>query len=343
MNYILRDENAIFYECGFSCDNVVFLKLGSEAFFITDARYITEANEAVKNAEVIEGDRRDLYQSVRDFIIKSNIKELVYNPNEWSVTSFKRFSQNIENVNFKEVINFSQEKRILKTQDELDILRKASILGSQAFDSFANYLDKNGLHTSEQRLHFEAESIFKNYGELELSFSPIVAFGANAAKPHALPSKDTLQKEELILVDAGVKYKRYCSDRTRVAEFSKNINFTKVQSFTNAKRQKIYDTVLRAQETGIKKVQVGVKANEVDKACRQVIEKAGFGKLFIHSTGHGVGLDIHELPIISSKSETILEEGMVFTIEPGIYIPHEFGVRIEDSIIVTNSGAEIIG
>jgi len=343
VNYILRDENAVFYECGFSCDNVVFLKLGSEAFFITDPRYITEAKELVKNAEVVEGDRRDLYQTVRDFITKAKIQELIYNPSEWSVSAFKRFSLDLSEVSFKEVLNLSQDKRIIKTNDELDILRQAALLGANAFDSFANYLVEKGLHVSEQRLHFEAESIFKNYGELELSFSPIVALGVNAAKPHALPSSDVLKKDELVLVDAGVKYKRYCSDRTRVAQFDKKMNFTKVQSFSDAKRQKIYDTVLRAQEAGIKKVQTGIKAKEVDMACREVIDKAGFANLFIHSTGHGVGLDIHELPIISSKSETIIEEGMIFTIEPGIYIPNDFGVRIEDTVIVTSNGAEVIG
>jgi Xaa-Pro aminopeptidase len=121
------------------------------------------------------------------------------------------------------------------------------------------------------------------------------------------------------------------------------MGFSRVQSFSDAKQQKIYDTVLKSQEAGIKKARAGVKACEVDLACREVIEKAGYGEFFIHSTGHGVGLDIHELPVISKTSETILEEGMVFTVEPGIYLPNEFGVRIEDTLIVTNSNAEVIG
>ena len=343
MNYILKDENAVYYECGFSCDNVVFLKLGSEAFFITDSRYDTEAKEYIKNAEVIITERRDMFPSVRELIKKAKIKELVFNPREWSLHEYSEFSKELDIVEFKQVHNFSQEKRIIKTANELDILREASKLGAQAFDNFAKYLNEHGLGVSEQRLHYEAENIFKNGGELGLSFSPIFAIMDNAAKCHALPTVDTkLSFGNLVLFDAGVMYKKYCSDRTRTAEFNQNMDFSKEQSFSDVKQQKIYDTVLKAQEAGIKKAKTGVKACEVDLACREVIEKAGYGEFFIHSTGHGVGLDIHELPVISRTSETILEEGMVFTVEPGIYLPNEFGVRIEDTVIVTNTGVEVI-
>ena len=343
MNYILKDENAVYYECGFSCDNVVFLKFGSEAFFVTDSRYDTEANEYIKNAEVIITERRDMFPKVRELIKNAKIKELIFNPNEWSLHAHEEFTKDIDDVEFKRVPNFSQQKRIIKSTDELNILRKASEIGAKAFDSFAKYLNESGLHVTEQRLHFEAESILKNYGEFGLSFSPILGVNKNAAKCHALPLLDTLEKGDLILFDAGVTYKGYCSDRTRTAEFDQNLNFSKTQKFTDPKRQEIYDIVLKSQEAGIKKARAGVKACEVDLACREVIEKAGYGEWFIHSTGHGVGLDIHELPVISNKSETVLEEGMVLTIEPGIYLPEEFGVRIEDTLIVTSGEAEVIG
>jgi len=268
---------------------------------------------------------------------------LIFNPSEWSLYSYEEFSKDIDSVELKRVANFSQQKRIIKSDEELDILRTAASLGAKAFDNFALFLNKSGLHVSEQRLHYEAESILKNYGELGLSFSPILGVNKNAAKCHALPLLDTLDKGDLILFDAGVKYKRYCSDRTRTAEFDQNLNFGKAQKFSDIKRQKIYDIVLESQEAGIKKARAGVKACEVDKACRDVIASYGYEDYFIHSTGHGIGLDIHELPVISSKSETVLEEGMVLTIEPGIYLPEEFGVRIEDSVVVTANEAEVLG
>ena len=244
---------------------------------------------------------------------------------------------------FQKKSNFSQQKRIIKTETELEILKKAALFGRDAFHRFGEFLKHDGLGIDEMMAHFEAESIFKHKGALDLSFSPIVALGANAAKPHALPTRKTLQKGELVLLDAGVKYQRYCSDRTRTSVFDEHFNFEKKQQFKDAHQQKVYDTVLLAQEAALKAVKIGVKAKEIDKAARDVIDKAGFGNYFVHSTGHGVGLDIHELPVIGSRSETIIEENMVFTIEPGIYLPEQFGVRIEDTIIVRKDGAEVMG
>ena len=342
MNFILKDENAVFYECGFSCDNVVFLKLGSEAFFITDARYTTEAGECVKNATVLEGDRRDLLKTARLLIRKSSIKTLCFNPSEWSVDAYARLSEKLS-IHFQKKPNFSQEKRIIKTQSELEILSQAALFGRDAFARFGEFLKRDGLGMDERMAHFEAESIFKYHGQLELSFSPIVALGENAAKPHALPSSKKLEKGELVLLDAGVKYRRYCSDRTRTSFFDEHFNFEKQQTFRDATQQKVYDTVLKAQEAAIKAARIGVRACDVDKAAREVIDKAGYGAYFIHSTGHGVGLDIHELPVIGARSQTVIEENMVFTIEPGIYLPNAFGVRIEDTIIATSGGAEVLG
>ncbi|NCB54081.1 MAG: X-Pro aminopeptidase, partial [Epsilonproteobacteria bacterium] len=128
MNYILKDENAQYFECGFSCDNAIFLKLGSEAFFITDARYTTEATQAIQNAEVVLGDRRDLLKTVRLLVRKSGISRLVYNPSEWSVDAYERLSSTL-NVHFQRKVNFSQEKRIVKSEAELTLLKQAARYG----------------------------------------------------------------------------------------------------------------------------------------------------------------------------------------------------------------------
>lgn len=341
MNYLLKDENAVFYECGFSCDNEVFLRLGSEAFFITDARYTTEASAIIKNATVIEGGR-DLLKSVRTLIRQSRVKSIVYNPSEWSVESFSHLSEKLC-VAFQKKANFSQQKRIIKSDMELELLRQAALFGRDAFVRFGDFLKKEGLGIDEKMAHFQAESIFKYHGQLELSFSPIVALGENAAKPHAFPTCKQLVGGELVLLDAGVKYQRYCSDRTRTSFYDEHFNFDKQQCFSDATKQKVYDTVLKAQEEALKAVKVGVRACDIDKVARDVIDKAGYGEYFVHSTGHGVGLDIHELPVISSRSQAIIEENMVFTIEPGIYLPNAFGVRIEDTIIVKGDGAEVMG
>ena len=340
IDYILKDENAVYHECGFSCDNELFIKLGSEAFFITDPRYMVEAKEKVKNAEVIEA-KRDLSVEAKKILRSANIKKIFYDPSDFSVAEFSKLKQSLKII-FKAAPNFSQKKRIIKSGEELEFIQKAVKLGSEAFDNFALYLQKNGDKKNEKHINFEALRELSFNGNYDLSFHPITAIDKNAAKPHAYSSESKLELDSLLLVDAGLKYERFCSDRTRTAEFSNEINFNKQQKFKNAKMQKVYDTVLKAQEEAIKIAKPGVKACDIDKAARDVIEKAGFGEFFVHSTGHGVGLDIHELPIISKKSSAIIEENMVFSIEPGIYLPDEFGVRIEDMVKVGSNGVEIL-
>lgn len=339
--YILQNENALFYECGFSSDNAIFLKLLHKSFFITDARYFKEASEVVRNSRVILAQNGDPIISLKKILKKENVKTIYYNPSEWSVSSFANFSKGLS-TKFIQKENLSHKMRVIKTDHEVNLLKQASLKGANAFEKFCEFIKKEGIGLSEKELHFQAETIFKNNGELGLSFSPIVAINENSAKPHALCSDKVLHEGDLLLVDAGITYKKYCSDRTRTVQINKDFNFGKVQKFSDLLKQQVYDTVLKAHEETIKNAKTGMSGYQIDKIARDIIEKAGFGKYFIHSTGHGVGLDIHEEPRISTKSKTIIEEGMIFTIEPGIYLPNEFGVRIEDTVLVTKNGVEVI-
>jgi len=339
LNYILKNENALYYECGYSCDNAIFLRLGRESFFITDSRYSIEASLSVKNAEVITD--KDLLQKANELIEKSKITVLSYDPKEWSVFHFEKLKRSL-GVHFSQKIDLSWNKRVIKSPQEVEILAKACNLGRDAFNQLSQEFKQNGLHKSEFELNFIAKSILSNRGEYELSFEPIVAIDENSAKPHALPTDKKLLPHSILLVDAGLKYKRYCSDRTRCVEISNDFDFRLTQHFSTSKVQKIYDSVQKAHDEAINKARVGMKAKDIDKIARDVIEKEGFGELFIHSTGHGVGLDIHEFPFISQSSEMIIQEGMVFTIEPGIYIENEFGIRIEDCVVMENGKARIL-
>lgn len=340
MNYILKDENALYFECGYSCDNAIFLKLGSDSFFITDGRYSLEAKENIKNTEVIE--TKELIKEARVLIRKARVKKLYFDPKEWSAFEFNSLKDKLKEVNFFPKKDFSMLKRVIKSDDEIKIIQKAVKLGKRGFKNFSDYLKGSNIKHNEKLLQYKLKGFLTNFGELELSFEPIVAINENSAKPHSLTSKKVLNDGDLLLVDAGIKYKRYCSDRTRTSLFNEKIAFTKKQSFSNKKREKIYDLVLKAHDLAIKKARVGMKACEIDKVARDVIEKGGFGNFFVHSTGHGVGLNIHEYPFISAKSEMIIEENMVFTIEPGIYIPNEFGVRIEDMVVMRDGVASIL-
>jgi len=339
MNYMLKDENAIYYECGYSCDNALYLRLGKEAFFITDSRYTIDAQEHVKSAKVII--ERDLYAKAAKIIKKAKVKKIFFDPKEWSVHGFELLRSQTK-AEFRPEIDFSHKKRIIKSDEELKILKKAAKLGSKAFKALAKTFKEEGFGKDEFALTHTAKSVLGDFGKYDLSFDPIVAINANAAKPHATPTKRRLKEGDLLLVDAGLKYKRYCSDRTRTVFADKSFAFKTKQSFGRKKIQKVYDTVLRAHDNAIANARSGMKAKEIDALTRDIIEKAGFGKYYVHSTGHGVGLDIHEMPYISSGSETIIEDGMVFTIEPGIYIPGEFGVRIEDMVAMVDSKAQVL-
>ncbi len=339
MNYIIKDENAIYYECGYSSDNALFLKLGSEAFFITDSRYAIEADNSVQSATVIiDG---DLYGKANKLIKNSTIKELIIDPKEWSIFHFSLLSDNL-NINFKKESDFSHKKRIIKTPDELLLLKKAVELGAEAFDDFAHYVDRYGIEEDEHHLGYIAQGSLSHRGKYELSFDPIVAINANSAKPHALPTDTKLKKDDLLLVDAGLKYKRYCSDRTRTVFVDSGFKFKYEQRFNSKKIQKAYDLVLKAHDNAIEKARSGMRAKEIDALTRDIIHKGGMGEYYVHSTGHGVGLDIHEMPYISTKSDTIIEDSMVYTIEPGIYIPNEFGIRIEDMVTMVDGRVEVL-
>ncbi|MCD6654124.1 MAG: M24 family metallopeptidase [Sulfurovum sp.] len=339
MNYMLKDENAIYYECGYSCDNALYLRAGSEAFFITDSRYTIEAQERVRDAQVIiDG---DLYGTAVKLLEKTKVKKVIFDPKEWSVAGYEKLSLHSK-IDFKPVVDYSHKKRIIKRDDELKILAKAARLGAKAFKNLAKAFREEGVGKDEFGLTYMARAALSNFGKYELSFAPIVALGANAAKPHAMPTDDALHKNDLLLVDAGLKYKRYCSDRTRTVRFGKNFTFSTKQAFKNKEMQKAYDTVLKAHDNAIKKARSGMKAREVDALARDIITKAGFGEYFVHSTGHGVGLDIHEMPYVSNKSDTIIEDGMVYTIEPGIYIPGKFGIRIEDMVAMVGGKAIVL-
>ncbi|HIQ46865.1 MAG TPA: M24 family metallopeptidase [Sulfurovum sp.] len=339
MNYMLKDENAIYYECGYSCDNALYLSLGSEAYFITDSRYTLDANEHVKQAHIIING--DLYGEAVKLLKHAKIKKIVFDPKEWTVDGFERIRSKVK-LEFKAVLDFSHKKRIIKSDEELKILAKAARLGAKAFKHLAKEFRKNGFGKDEYTLTHMAKGILSDFGQYELSFDPIVAINKNAAKPHAMPTETRLEKNDLLLVDAGLKYKRYCSDRTRTIQADKYLMFDTNQSYKRKKIQKAYDTVLKAHDNAIAKARSGMKAKQVDALTRDIITKAGFGEYYVHSTGHGVGLDIHEMPYISSKSDTVIEDGMVYTIEPGIYIPDAFGIRIEDMVAMVDGKAVVL-
>jgi Xaa-Pro aminopeptidase len=324
-NFILNNENEIYYECGYSCDNAIFLSLENEKFFITDARY---SLDAIKNAKANVVTTSNLLKTTKEILLKNRIKTLKIDPTKWDYESFIQLSKI---VNLQKIIQYSHKKRMIKTEKEIDIIKTAVRLGAQSFEKFCKDIQIN---LDEFELSYRFKEKLTNRGKFDLSFEPIVAINQNSAKPHSFLSDKILKKDDLLLLDAGLKYKRYCSDRTRTISIDGEISVSKIQKFKDPFKQKIYDIVLKAQEKAINSIKVGIKFSELDKIARDVIEQSGYGKYFVHSLGHGVGLDIHEWPYVNKTNNISVQEGMIFTIEPGIYLPDKFGVRIEDMVVI---------
>ena len=337
---LTRNENALLYACGFGCDNAILIE-GKKSYFVTDGRYTLDAKECVKSGVIVVDGGRDLIKKTRELIRKESVGSVVIDPNEWSMELGDRLFSKLH-VHLRKIKNLSHKKRLIKSDDELETIRKAVKIGQRAFEEFFEFVGESGVGLSEKELSYEAKRVLSHKGKYDLSFEPIVAINQNSAKPHAIASDLVLKEGDLLLFDAGIKYKGYCSDRTRTVEVGKNMSDNKSQIFTCTLKQKVYDIVLKAKEEAIKAVHVGASLKDVDRVARDVIEKSGYGKFFVHSTGHGVGLDIHEMPYVGANSSGLIEENMVFTIEPGIYLSDEFGVRIEDMVVAKASGVEVL-
>lgn len=218
-----------------------------------------------------------------------------------------------------------EQLRVIKDAIELDKIKTAQQIAERAYLSL---LDDIRVGVTERELAARLQFYMKQGGAEDVSFDLITITGKKTSLPHGVPTDDRVQDGDFFTCDFGAVYEGYHSDTTRTVA---------VGHVTN-EMQEIYQIVLNAQLAALEKIKPGVKCSEVDQTARDIISQAGYGKYFGHSTGHGVGLDIHEQPTVSSKSDTVLREGMVITDEPGIYLPDRFGVRIEDMLCVTETG-----
>ena len=215
--------------------------------------------------------------------------------------------------------------RIIKTPDEMKIMRKATVMADRCLAELVKTLH---VGISEDEVEWNLLSIARKLGADGFSFPPIICFGKNTADVHHIKEPNKLKIGEAVLIDMGIAYKGYMTDMTRTFYTAKPTHI----------EQKIYSTVLEANSRAIAAIKVGMTTGQIDKIARDIIEKAGYGKYFGHSTGLGVGLEVHEAPTVSSKAAEVIRPGMVFTVEPGIYLNDTGGVRIEDMVYINAKG-----
>ncbi|MDO4719835.1 MAG: Xaa-Pro peptidase family protein [Peptostreptococcaceae bacterium] len=219
--------------------------------------------------------------------------------------------------------------RMCKDEEEREFMRVASRLNDQAMGKLIGALQEG---KTEQEMARKLADIYEEIGAEGFSFEPIVAYGVNGADPHHEPDRTPLREGDLVILDVGCRKDSYCSDMTRTVFFRS----------ASEKAQQVHTIVREANEKAIAKVRPGVKFSEIDAAARSHIEQAGYGQYFTHRTGHCIGIDVHDFGNVSAANHDEVAEGMIFSIEPGIYLPGEFGVRIEDLVLVTKEGCEVL-
>ncbi|OQX81509.1 MAG: hypothetical protein B6D56_02215 [Candidatus Omnitrophica bacterium 4484_70.1] len=295
--------------------------------------YFVYFEEAKKNkmweTKLIEN--KNIFKEVAAQVKKMKVKRVGFETKHFVFAEYKKLKEELskKEIEFVETFDLVEEMRMIKEKEEINLVKKATKITLEGFNFLKEIIQDS---FSEKFLAQEVEKFLKIKGDIKLAFPPIVAFGKNSSFPHHLPTQEKLRKNKLILVDIGARYRGYCADLTRVFFWDK----------MPPQLKKIYELVKKAQEESIKNIKPGKKAKEIDKAGREIISKKGWGRFFGHGLGHGVGLEVHERPFLSPKSEDILEENMIVTIEPAVYIPHKFGIRIESMVRITDRGAEII-
>ena len=298
-------------------------------YFITDSRYSEQAENEAKGFKIILRDKQSVSEIVAELVKKDKIKILGFESHVVTHSFYAGLAKKVGADHLKTTSGLVEILREIKDNFEIKQIKKSVEI---AVKGYHNLCKKTKPGMSERQVQADLEHFTKSLGSERPAFDIIIATGARSSMPHCQTNQTLVKNNELLLVDMGVVFEGYHSDLTRPVFLGK----------MSPLHKKIYKTVWDAQRLGIQKAGPGVPASEVDAVCRRSIEKSGYGRYFGHGTGHGVGLEIHEAPSVSSRSKTILQPGMVITVEPGIYLPGKFGVRIEDMVLITNKGNEVL-
>nr|WP_307990404.1 Xaa-Pro peptidase family protein [uncultured Niameybacter sp.] len=327
---LISNLTNVYYLSGFKGSNGRLLITKENQYLITDFRYIEQATKQAPDYEVVDQAQKGLLGTVMEIAEHNGIKNIGFESDYTNYTTFLEFGT-YEDFKFVPTREVVENLRQTKDEEEIKNLREAERIGDLAFAKIIPFITmeyKNGL--TETDIALELERIMRMNGASGVSFNSIVAAGAKSSLCHAVPGKETLKEGDFVVMDFGCVYNGYCSDMTR----------TIVIGEASDKHKEIYNIVLKAQLAALEAIKPGVKGKEIDAIARNIIAEAGYGDYFGHGLGHSVGLDIHENPRFSMVEERIIEEGMVLTVEPGIYVPGFGGVRIEDMIVVTKEGIE---
>ena len=324
---IVSPENR-FYFTNFASSDGFLLVSADRAVFITDGRYIEAAHKTVKNCEVML--QSHTISQIKDVLTALGAKSVAVEAERMTLKQYAEFARALDGIDVVcdgELDVVIEKIRSIKSKAQVEKIIKAQRIAEAAFEHILTFI-KEGV--TEKEVALELDYYMLSHGADGLSFETIAVSGKNSSKPHGVPSDKKIEKGDFVTMDFGAVVEGYHSDMTR----------TVAVGFVSDEQKNVYETVLKAQAAAQTAASSGVCCADVDKAARDVIENAGYGEYFNHSTGHGVGVEIHEYPRLSKLCKTALSVGNVVTDEPGIYIPEKFGVRIEDMLLITENGCE---
>ena len=329
--FLVTDFTNVTYLTGFSGDDSFLLILPDKEVMLSDPRYTTQLEEECPGLDLeIRSPGTAMFESIRKTLQKSRQTSVGFESGAMTVQMHRRLTEEIPKADWIPCNGHVEILRMVKDREEIRAIRKAVDIAQRAFA-----VTRCGLRgaETERAVAHGLENQIRLFGGRGCSFPPIVACGPRAALPHASPSSVVMQSHGLLLIDWGADEPGgYKSDLTRVLVTGK----------ISPKLERVYRLVLKAQQRAIDSIRPGVHCSAVDRVARKVIDRGGFGKFFGHGLGHGIGLDIHEGPRLSGGCDQPLKAGMVVTVEPGIYLPGVGGVRIEDDILVTRDGHEVL-
>ncbi|MBD7983181.1 aminopeptidase P family protein [Sporosarcina sp. Sa2YVA2] len=311
------------YITGFTGSAGVAIVSADDAVFITDFRYTEQAAVQVKDFRIVKHEKT-IIEEVAAQVKDMGIKKLGFEKDDLSYGMFEMYDEKVD-AELIPVSGIVEKLRLVKTEDEIEVLKQAAKIADDAFAHICTFI-KPGV--TELQVSNELEMFMRNEGATSSSFDIIVASGERGALPHGVASDKVIQSGELVTLDFGALYNGYISDITRTVAVGE----------VSEKLKEIYEVTRFAQELALEQIKSGMTGIEADAIARDHIKSKGYGEAFGHSTGHGIGLEVHESPALSFRSETKLEPNMAVTVEPGIYLPGIGGVRIEDDIIITKDG-----
>ncbi len=325
---VVSSAENIRYLSGFTGDSTLLMITLHQAYLLTDFRYLEQAEQESPDFTVAEP-AGGLVETLADVAAKTDVKKLGFEAEHITYQQLKVFEEKLSGIDLLPTVDLIETERQRKDDGEIANLRKAVEIADQAFEKVLPLL-KPGV--TEREIAAELEYIMKKNGAEKPAFDFIIASGPRSALPHGSASDKKLLPGEFVTLDYGAVYKGYHSDMTRTVVLGK----------ASEEQRKLYDIVLEAQLQGIQQVNAGVVCAEVDRAARDIIKGYGYGENFGHGLGHSVGLAIHEKPNFSFRDQTVLTPGMALTVEPGIYLKGWGGVRIEDIVLVTDAGCEVL-